>query len=127
MNNDIIIIGGGLGGLFTGAFLSKEGYKVTILEKNTTIGGGLQTFKRNGHTFDTGMHVLGGFHQGGTLNKICTYLDIMDKLSIREEDKDCFDTITYLSDNKTYKMVQGKEAFANNLSKYFSRGKRQYS
>jgi all-trans-retinol 13,14-reductase len=119
MNNDIIIIGGGLGGLFTGAFLSKEGYKVTILEKNTTIGGGLQTFKRNGHTFDTGMHVLGGFHQGGTLNKICTYLDIMDKLSIREEDKDCFDTITYLSDNKTYKMVQGKEAFANNLSKYF--------
>lgn len=31
----VIIIGGGLGGLFTGAFLGKEGLKVTILEKAT--------------------------------------------------------------------------------------------
>lgn len=29
----IIIIGGGLGGLFTGALLAKEGYPVTVLEK----------------------------------------------------------------------------------------------
>ena len=35
----IIIIGGGLGGLFTGALLTKEGYRVTVLEKNATIGG----------------------------------------------------------------------------------------
>ena len=32
-----VIIGGGLGGLFTGAILSKEGFKVTVLEKNTTV------------------------------------------------------------------------------------------
>jgi len=31
-----VIIGGGLGGLFTGAILSKEGFKVTVLEKNMT-------------------------------------------------------------------------------------------
>lgn len=117
--NDIVIIGGGLGGLFCGALLSKQGYKVCVLEKNTTIGGGLQTFKRNGFVFDTGMHVLGGFQQGGTLNKICTYLDIMDKLSIRDEDEECFDTITYLSDNKTYKIAKGKDNFIKTLSTYF--------
>ena len=38
----VIIIGGGLGGLFTGAILSKNGVKVTIVEKNSSIGGGLQ-------------------------------------------------------------------------------------
>lgn len=36
-----LVIGGGLGGLFTGAILSKEGFKVTVVEKNFTIGGGL--------------------------------------------------------------------------------------
>ena len=44
MKQQVVIIGGGLGGLFTGAILSKEGFCVTILEKNAMIGGGLQTF-----------------------------------------------------------------------------------
>lgn len=34
-----VIIGGGLGGLFTGAILAKEGFQVIVLEKNKTIGG----------------------------------------------------------------------------------------
>ena len=60
-NNDIIIIGGGLGGLTTGALLAKEGWQVTVLEKNHIVGGGLQNFSRHGIHFDTGMHILGGF------------------------------------------------------------------
>ena len=54
----VIVIGGGLGGLVTGAILSKEGYKVTVLEKNSIIGGGLQTFKRHGADFATGIPVF---------------------------------------------------------------------
>ena len=44
MKQKVVIIGAGLGGLFTGAILSKEGFEVTLLEKNTLIGGGLETF-----------------------------------------------------------------------------------
>ena len=44
MKQSVVIIGAGLGGLFTGAILAKEGFGVTVLEKNSTIGGGLQTF-----------------------------------------------------------------------------------
>ena len=44
----VIIIGAGLGGLFTAALLAKEGFRVTVLEKNATIGGGLQNFSRFG-------------------------------------------------------------------------------
>ena len=51
----VLIIGGGLGGLFCGAILAKEGLKVTVLEKNTAIGGGLQSFTRFGEVFDTGI------------------------------------------------------------------------
>ena len=46
MNKTAVIVGGGLGGLFTAAILSKEGVKVTVLEKNLNLGGGLQSFKR---------------------------------------------------------------------------------
>lgn len=35
----IIVIGGGLSGLTTAAYLSKSGYKVTLIEKNKTLGG----------------------------------------------------------------------------------------
>lgn len=78
MRNSAIIIGGGIGGLFTGAFLAKNGLEVTVLEKNSIIGGGLQCFKRKGKIFETGMHVMGGFEPGGSLHKICNYLGILD-------------------------------------------------
>jgi all-trans-retinol 13,14-reductase len=119
MNNKVLIIGGGLGGLFTGALLSKEGYEVTVLEKNRIIGGGLQCFTRRGDVFETGMHILGGFRYGGSLHKICSYLGIMDKLSIRHTDNDAIDSVTYLSDGKTYDIPKGKEPFIQYLSAEF--------
>lgn len=78
----VIIIGGGLGGLFTGALLAKEGYSVTVVEKNTTAGGGLQTFQRAGVSFDTGMHMLGGLRPEGSVRKICHYLGIDSRLEL---------------------------------------------
>lgn len=50
----IIIIGGGIGGLATAALLGKEGFNVTLLEKNERIGGRAMIFKKNGFTFDMG-------------------------------------------------------------------------
>ena len=116
---NILIIGGGLGGLFTGALLSKEGYTVTVLEKNHIIGGGLQCFKYRNVSFETGMHILGGFYKGGTLYKICSYLGIMDKLRIMDTDEHAMDSITYGEDGKTYTLPRGKEAFTQYLQSKF--------
>lgn len=77
----VCIIGGGLGGLITGALLSKEGYQITVLEKNHIIGGGLQYFRREGHSFDPCMHIFGGMQQEGNLRLILEYLDVIDKLT----------------------------------------------
>lgn len=106
-----VIIGGGLGGLFTGALLAKEGYQVTVIEKNRVIGGGLQTFSRHGVKFETGMHLLGGIRKDGAIYKICEYLGIMKDLKIHDVDADCMDEITYISDGKTYHIPEGKENF----------------
>lgn len=119
MDNSIIIIGGGLGGLFTGALLAKEGCRVTVFEKNRTVGGGLQTFVRDGELFETGMHVLGGFREGGSIYKICNYLGILDKLNLRDVDAENMDTITYLSDGMIYRIAEGRDGFIRSFAGYF--------
>ena len=103
----------------TGALLSKEGYVVTLLEKNPIIGGGLQCFHRRGVIFETGMHILGGFMPGDNLYKICLYLGIIDKLKICHTDADCIDSVTFGLDGENYMLPRGKEAFEHYLAQRF--------
>lgn len=113
----VLIIGGGTGGLFTGALLAKEGFRVTVLEKNREAGGGLQCFERYGETFETGMHTLGGFEAGGSLDRICRYLGIRERLRLRADD--CLASIRYLSDDCQYRLPKGRAAFADYLCGLF--------
>ena len=119
MKKKVVIIGGGLGGLFTGAILSKEGLHVTVLEKNTTIGGGLQSFKRFGETFDTGMHVIGGMQAGGNIRKICNYLGILDQVKLMDVDDECTDRLYFAEDHEYYTIAKGKRGFVDSLAASF--------
>ncbi|PRO65589.1 phytoene desaturase family protein [Alkalicoccus urumqiensis] len=53
-----VVIGAGLGGLSSAISLAGDGYDVTILEKNETIGGKLNQRSGKGFTFDTGPSIL---------------------------------------------------------------------
>ena len=54
MNKTITIIGSGFSSLAASCYLAKEGYNVTILEKNNTVGGRARQFIKDGFTFDIG-------------------------------------------------------------------------
>lgn len=54
MRKKIVVIGAGITGLAVAALLGKDGYDVTILEKNSTIGGRGRQYKDQGYTFDMG-------------------------------------------------------------------------
>ena len=54
MNKNIYIIGSGFSSLSASCYLAKEGYKVTVLEKNDTLGGRARQYKKDGFTFDLG-------------------------------------------------------------------------
>lgn len=115
----VLILGGGLGGLMTGAFLAKEGYQVTVLEKNTTAGGGLQTFRRGNIDYVTGMHLLGGCYPGGILQRLFRYLEIEEQISIRDVDPENASEIYIASDKHTYRIASGREGFVNSLATDF--------
>lgn len=115
----VVVVGGGLGGLVTGALLAKENYKVTVLEKNAIIGGGLQCFKRKGIEFETGMHIFGGFNEGGSMFKLFSYLGIMDKIALRPTDDDAFDVVTIEEDGATYRLPKGREKYVAYLASCF--------
>ncbi|MFB7252011.1 phytoene desaturase family protein [Microbacterium sp. NPDC056234] len=49
-----IVIGGGVAGLATAGLLARDGYRVTVLERNSRTGGRAGTLERDGFRFDTG-------------------------------------------------------------------------
>jgi phytoene desaturase len=50
----VCVIGAGFAGLSAAAFLAKEGYAVTIVEKNSSAGGRARKLESDGFTFDLG-------------------------------------------------------------------------
>jgi phytoene desaturase len=53
-SNKAIVIGGGFAGLSAATKLAKEGFDVTLLEKNSEIGGRARKLEIDGFTFDMG-------------------------------------------------------------------------
>ena len=54
MKKQVYIIGSGFSSLSASCYLAKAGYKVTVLEKNDSLGGRARQFKKEGFTFDLG-------------------------------------------------------------------------
>ena len=112
-------MGSGLGGLECGAILSKEGYKILILEKNKQIGGNLQTFVRDRNIFDTGIHYVGGLDEGQNLNRYFKFLGIADDLKLQKLDEKAFDYVSFDGNEQQYPHAQGYERFVDELLPYF--------
>ena len=80
MAKDICIIGAGLGGLTSGALLSKSGYKVTILEQHYAVGGAATAFKRKGYTCEVGLHEMDGLYTDANKKRIFETLGVYDNI-----------------------------------------------
>jgi len=58
MPYDIVIVGGGMAGLTAGAYAARAGHRVLLLEKEPGLGGLVQSFERDGYTWDAGIRAL---------------------------------------------------------------------
>ena len=79
---NIAIIGGGISGLSAGHFLSARGHKVTVFERDDTLGGLAASFDFGGAQIEKYYHfVCGG---DDDLVELCDELDLGGKLQWRE-------------------------------------------
>ncbi|HZH29595.1 MAG TPA: phytoene desaturase family protein [Pyrinomonadaceae bacterium] len=57
-NKNVLIVGGGLGGLSAAIHLRLAGFAVSVYEANERVGGRANTIERDGFSFDTGPSLL---------------------------------------------------------------------
>ena len=81
---DVIIIGGGLGGLTAGAKLSREGKKVLLIEQHTVPGGCATTFRRKDFLVEAGLHEIDGLDPEDQKLQIFRELDLLQHLDFVE-------------------------------------------
>jgi len=58
VKSDVVIIGGGIAGLATGALLAKQGLRAVVLEKGNQPGGRAYTYSEKGFTLNYGPHAM---------------------------------------------------------------------
>ena len=75
MSYDVIVIGSGIGGLTTAGLLARAaGKRVLVLERHTEPGGLTHTFRRDGASWDVGVHYIGQVGPGSRARAYFDYL-----------------------------------------------------
>ncbi|MCI4625949.1 MAG: NAD(P)/FAD-dependent oxidoreductase [Candidatus Magnetoovum sp. WYHC-5] len=95
MEYDIIVVGGGLGGLTAGALLAQSGKRVFLVEQQMNVGGCARIFSRKEYTFDAGLHELDG------LDELDLKKEVFQKLGV-------FNSVEFIKLPEFYRFIHGK-------------------
>ncbi len=117
---DAIVIGSGMGGLATAAFLSKAGRRVLVLERHYAIGGFTHTFRRKQWEWDVGLHYVGEFHRDGTLPAVLMH-DICEGRLKWAPMPDVYDRVVFPDGHHDFH--SGRERFVEGLLESFPRAR----
>ena len=73
---DVVVVGGGIGGLTVAALLSARGMNVCLLERQSQVGGCIARVEFSGHDFEPGMGLYTSFGPGGVYEKLFVQLPV---------------------------------------------------
>ena len=116
MRYDVVVIGSGLGGLICARQLARSGRSVVLIERHRLAGGCLQSYRRDGMEWDTGLHYVGGLAPGEPLHQAFQELGLL-RLPWQRLDADGFDRITIGS--RTFCLAEGYDRFVDTLARQF--------
>jgi len=73
---DVVVVGGGIGGLTVAALLSARGVKVCLLERQSQVGGCIGRIELSGFNFEPGMGLYTSFGPGEVYEKLFSKLPV---------------------------------------------------
>jgi len=84
---DVVVIGGGVGGLVAGCYLAKAGLRVSLIEAGDEPGGLCRQFSQDGLTWNTSLYSLRGCRSGGHFHQILRDLALEDEIAFIHKNK----------------------------------------
>src|ERR1041385_795523 len=70
MNYEVVVVGGGIGGLATAALLAARGVSVCLLERNSSVGGCVESIEHLGYEFEPTFGLYRGFRAGEVFDRV---------------------------------------------------------
>lgn len=88
---DFVILGAGLGGLSAAACLTRQGYRVAVLEKHYLPGGCCHTFDYGNYSFCADVHYISQCGTGQTISQFLNYIE--RSVPFNSLNPDCIDRV----------------------------------
>ena len=112
---DVVVVGGGIGGLTAAALLAARGVSVCLFERNSEVGGCVKRVEYSGFDFEPGMGLYTGWGAGGVFEEIFSKLPV----AAPEARLIDFDYVVRLADKLEVKLRRERSEFDEELRRVF--------
>jgi phytoene dehydrogenase-like protein len=111
---DVVVVGGGIGGLTVAALLAARGVSTCVLERQSQVGGCISRVEFSGHEFEPGMGVYTSYGPGEIYEQVFADLPVdVPKTSLLTKPY-----VVRLADGTDVRLREG-DAFLDELSSAF--------
>ncbi|MFX1245707.1 MAG: phytoene desaturase family protein [Promethearchaeota archaeon] len=81
---DVVVVGGGLGGLAAALTCAKQGLDVVLFEQHSKVGGCASSFHRKGYNFEVALHAQNGRAKDNQILQFFDILPLIQPIQLKE-------------------------------------------
>ncbi|MEP6818481.1 MAG: NAD(P)/FAD-dependent oxidoreductase [bacterium] len=115
MAHEVVVVGGGIGGLTVAALLAQRGVDVCLLEREPRVGGCAASFDKFGYSFEQGYGLFTGWKLGEIHDRVFSELPV-DPPEVRLLEPSY---VVRLPDQSEIALAGDQEKFEENLRRSF--------